>query len=88
LPWPISRRSEKSFSGSSLKNSSATSGSLRLPALPEDGILVYVVPYRPHRGDGTIWAQSYTKAAEDSSAAKCEPEEIVFSRLFYAKTMN
>lgn len=32
LPWPISRKSEKSFSGSSLKKSSAISGSFRLPA--------------------------------------------------------
>lgn len=40
LPWPISLRSMKSFSGSSLKKSSAISGSLRLPALLVDGILL------------------------------------------------
>lgn len=39
LPWPISRRSEKSFSGSSLKKSSATSGSFRLPARPPAGMV-------------------------------------------------
>lgn len=39
LPWPISRRSEKSFSGSSLKKSSATSGSFRLPARPPAGMM-------------------------------------------------
>lgn len=40
LPWPISLRSVKSFSGSSLKKSSAISGSLRLPARLVDGILL------------------------------------------------
>lgn len=39
LPWPISRRSEKSFSGSSLKKRSAISGSLRLPARLVEGML-------------------------------------------------
>ena len=40
LPWPISLRSVKSFSGSSLKKSSAISGSFRLPARLVDGILL------------------------------------------------
>lgn len=39
LPCPISRKSEKSFSGSSLKKSSAISGSFRLPARALLGIM-------------------------------------------------
>lgn len=38
LPWPISRRSVNSFSGSSLQNRSATSGSFRLPARAFEGM--------------------------------------------------
>lgn len=35
--------------------------------------------YHPHRGDGTIWALSYTKAAVDSFAAMDEPKEPLTS---------
>lgn len=38
LPWPISRRSAKSFSGSSLQKRSARSGSFRLPARALEGM--------------------------------------------------
>lgn len=39
LPWPISLRSEKSFSGSSLKKRSAIPGSFRLPVRAALGML-------------------------------------------------
>lgn len=58
-----------------MKKSSATSGSFRLPALTDEGILVNVVPYHPHKGDGTILVLSYAKAAEDSSAVMGGPKE-------------
>lgn len=64
-----------------MKKSSATSGSFRLPALTEEGILVKVVPYHPHKGDRTIWVLSYTKAAEDSSAVMDGPREPAHGHL-------
>lgn len=53
LPCPISRRSAKSFSGSSLKKRSAISGSFRLPARLLLGIMGSggAMPLPP----GTIW---------------------------------
>lgn len=60
LPWPISLRSEKRFSGSSLKKRSAISGSFRLPARAALGML----------GGGGAWAPAtshYLGLRHDSS---------------------
>lgn len=68
LPCPISRRSEKSFSGSSLKKRSAISGSFRLPARLLLGIMgsVGAMPLPP----GTIWVcDSDLEAPTDGSSA-------------------
>lgn len=59
LPWPISLRSVKNFSGSSLQKSSATSGSFRLPARTLDGMASAWWAWKRHTGWASVVWKDY-----------------------------